>query len=63
MGGMTRFTTIEEFDEKMLCGNSTLAPRLVPAPVRVPQPQPRSNQSIYEVQKNLSRTSFQKYSS
>ena len=63
MGGMTRFTTIEEFDEKMLCGNSTLSPRLVPTPVRVPQPQPRSNQSIYEVQKNLSRTSFQKYSS
>ena len=63
MGGMTKFETLEAFDEKMLCGNSTINPRLAPVPVRVPQPQPELNRSIYEVQKNLAKTAFEKITS
>ena len=40
MGSMTTFGSIEEYNEKMLCGEPTLEPRLKPVPVRVPRPQP-----------------------
>ncbi len=63
MGSMTKFETLEEFDEKMLCGNTTITPRLSPVPVRVPLPQPQLNRSIYEVQKNISNASFETLSS
>ncbi len=50
MGSMTRFDDIEAYDKLMLCGSSTLEPRLAPIPVRIPQPQPELNRSIYEIQ-------------
>ena len=58
MGGMTRFEDIEAYDELMLCGVPTLAPRLADVPIRIPQPQPDRNRSIYEIQKNLSGSGF-----
>ena len=58
MGGMTRFETIETYNELMLCGAPTLAPRLADVPIRVPQPQPDRNRSIYEIQKSLSGSGF-----
>ena len=58
MGGMTRFEGIETYDELMLCGMPTLAPRLADVPIRIPQPQPDRNRSIYEIQKNLSGSGF-----
>ena len=58
MGGMTRFADIEAYDELMLCGVPTLAPRLADVPIRIPQPQPDRNRSIYEIQKNLSGSGF-----
>lgn len=58
MGGMTRFEDIESYDELMLCGVPTLAPRLADVPIRIPQPQPDRNRSIYEIQKNLSGSGF-----
>jgi ectoine hydroxylase-related dioxygenase (phytanoyl-CoA dioxygenase family) len=51
MGGMTKFESITEYDNRMLCGMSTLTPRLEPVSVRIPQPQPEKNRSIYEIQK------------
>ena len=55
---MTRFEDIEAYDELMLCGVPTLAPRLADVPIRIPQPQPDRNRSIYEIQKNLSGSGF-----
>ena len=54
MGAMTNFTSIEAYNELMLCGTPTIIPRLKEVPVRIPQPQPAKNKSIYEVQKALS---------
>ena len=52
-GGMTKFTSIEEYDDLILCGESVVAPRLADVPVRIPQPQPDKNKSIYEIQKGM----------
>ena len=59
MGSMTRFDDIESYDDLMLCGTPTLSPRLADVPVRVPQPQPDRNRSIYEIQKNLEQSGFE----
>ena len=50
MGSMTRFESISSYDGMILCGAPTLQPRLAPVPVRIPQPQPDLNRSIYEIQ-------------
>ncbi len=60
MGGMTRFSDIEDYDDRILCGSPTLAPRLQAIPVRIPQPQPEDAGSIYEVQGALRDRSFEK---
>lgn len=59
MGSLTKFSSIEEYDARMLCGAPTLEPRLEPVPVRIPQPQPGTYGSIYEVQKRLRARSFE----
>ena len=58
MGSMTRFDDIESYDDLILCGAPTLSPRLADVPVRIPQPQPDRNKSIYEIQKNLRQSEF-----
>lgn len=50
MGSMTRFDSIDGYDDLILCGSPTLEPRLQPVPIRIPQPQPELNRSIYEIQ-------------
>lgn len=60
MGSMTRFESIEDYDSRMLCGTPTLAPRLRDVPVRIPQPQPQLNRSIYEIQKGANKSAFSK---
>ncbi|MEM6635214.1 MAG: phytanoyl-CoA dioxygenase family protein [Pseudomonadota bacterium] len=60
MGSMTRFDSIEAYNEKMLCGAPTIEPRIAPVPVRIPQPQPESAGSIYEIQSGLKNRSFEK---
>lgn len=57
-GSMTLFNDIDEYNQRMLCGEPTLAPRLSDWPVRIPQPQPDSAWSIYEIQKNLKNKAF-----
>ena len=59
MGSMTAFDSLEDYNSRMLCGNTTITPRLAPVPVRIPQPQPDRNRSIYEVQSGLKRRSFE----
>ena len=52
IGGSTvTFGSLEEYDAKLLCGEPTIAPRLEPVSVRIPQPQPETLGSIYEIQK------------
>lgn len=58
MGSMTRFDSIDEYNERMLCGTPTLQPRLADVPVRIPQPQPEANRSIYEIQSRLKHRAF-----
>ena len=45
------FPSIEAFDALMLCGRSTLEPRLAPIPVRLPLPPAEGAGSIYEAQR------------
>jgi len=42
----------------LLCGQSTLEPRIVPVPVRASYPEPPTEGSIYEVQKAMGKRSF-----
>lgn len=58
MGSMTRWEGIEDYDTRMLCGKTTLNPRLKDIPVRIPQPQPDVPISIYEIQKGLKKRAF-----
>jgi len=59
MGSMTRWEGIADYDTRMLCGHSTLNPRLKNIPVRIPQPQPNVAISIYEIQKGLKNRAFE----
>ena len=58
MGSMTKWDGIADYDTRMLCGTSTLNPRLKDIPVRIPQPQPDVPISIYEIQKGLKKRAF-----
>lgn len=58
MGSMTTFGSIDEYNEKMICGDPTLEPRLADVPIRIPQPQPEKAGSIYEIQKGVAKQAF-----
>lgn len=59
-GAMSKWPSLEEYDKKLLCGSGTITPRLENVPVRIPQPQPESAGSIYEVQANAGNAAFAK---
>ncbi|MFT5116153.1 MAG: ectoine hydroxylase [Parasphingorhabdus sp.] len=61
-GGLSPFISLDEFNSRLLCGNSTNEPRLTPVPVRMPQPLPDNYGSIYEVQKKTSEPAFESIS-
>ncbi len=61
MGSMTSFASLEEYNERMLCGEPTITPRLRDVPVRIPLPQPEGRGSIYEIQKGLRNRGFSIY--
>ena len=50
-GSMTRFSTLEDYDSRLLCGEPTIQPRCEPVSMRLPIPQPAEAGSIYEIQK------------
>ena len=60
MGSMTNWFGIEDYNQRLLCGSPTLTPRLKDLPVRIPQPQPASAGSIYEIQEGLGKRAFEK---
>ena len=47
---LVNFTNLDEFDSRMICGEPTIEPRLVPVPVRMPLPPALNQGSIYENQ-------------
>lgn len=57
-GSMSPFESLEEYDSRLLCGEPTIEPRLVSLPVRIPQPQPATQGSIYEIQKAMAARNF-----
>ena len=59
MGSMTKWDGIEDYDTRMLCGETTKNPRLKDIPVRIPQPQPDVPISIYEIQKGMKKRAFE----
>jgi len=61
MGSMTSFGSLEEYNERMLCGTPTITPRLRDVPVRIPLPQPDARGSIYEIQRGLGNRGFSIY--
>ncbi|MEM7270455.1 MAG: phytanoyl-CoA dioxygenase family protein, partial [Pseudomonadota bacterium] len=58
VGGRGKWEGLEEFDERMLCGTSTLEPRVTPCPIRISYPDAPTQGSIYEVQKAMGRRAF-----
>lgn len=58
MGSLTTFNSLEEYNERMLCGEPTITPRLRNVPVRIPLPQPERRGSIYEIQKGAANRGF-----
>jgi phytanoyl-CoA hydroxylase len=50
---------IDKFDELLLAGAPTIAPRLAPVPVRLPLPPPEYQGSIYENQRTTGRRFFE----
>jgi len=50
-GSMGMFASLADFDKRLLCGETTIIPRVTDVPVRIPQPQPPTTGSIYEIQK------------
>ncbi|GAB4368673.1 MAG: hypothetical protein Kow00114_28030 [Kiloniellaceae bacterium] len=57
-GTMSRFESLEEYDSRLLCGSPTTTPRVTAVPVRLPQPQPPTVGSIYEIQKAMTARNF-----
>lgn len=47
---LVNFTSLEEFDSRMLSGQPTIEPRVMPVPVRMPLPPALNPGSIYENQ-------------
>ncbi|MEX2520180.1 MAG: phytanoyl-CoA dioxygenase family protein [Paracoccaceae bacterium] len=60
MGSDTKFASLDEYDERMLCGAPTDTPRLAPVPVRIPLPKPAKAGSIYELQSGLKKRAFER---
>ncbi|MEM8630878.1 MAG: phytanoyl-CoA dioxygenase family protein [Pseudomonadota bacterium] len=60
MGSMTSWESLEDYDSRMLCGTPTKDVRVAPVPVRIPQPQPGRNKSIYEIQSKFKKPAFEK---
>jgi len=58
-GSLTAWNGIEDYNTRMLCGEPTITPRLKDIPIRIPQPQPDTPISIYEIQKGLKKSGFE----
>ena len=55
---LVNFTTLEEFNSRMLCGEPTIEPRTEKVPIRMPLPPALNQGSIYENQTSAQRRYF-----
>jgi phytanoyl-CoA hydroxylase len=60
-GGFAPFSTLEEFNGRMIAGEPTIEPRLEKVPVRMPQPKPLDPSSLYQAQKGLGTRYFDQH--
>lgn len=58
IGSMTSCSRIEDDNSRMLCGETTLTPRLTDIPIRMPHPQPDVPISICEIQKGRKKRAY-----
>lgn len=58
VGGCGTWEGIEEFDQRLLCGQSTLEPRMESSSLSVAAPDAPTQGSIYEVQKAMGKRAF-----
>jgi len=58
MGALSKLSSIEEYNGRLLCGDGTLEPRLTNVPVRIPLPAPENFGSIYALQSKTKNPSF-----
>lgn len=59
MGSMTKWNGIADYNDRMLCGEPTLTPRVDSLGARIPAPLPTEEFTIYEVQKRLKARAFE----
>jgi len=57
---LVNFTTFEEYESRMLCGDSTIEPRVEKVPMRMPFPAALNPGSIYENQTSTQRRYFER---
>jgi phytanoyl-CoA hydroxylase len=55
---LVNWTSIEEFDSRMICGEPTVEPRTTPGHIRMPYPPALNQGSIYENQTAISKRYF-----
>lgn len=60
-GAFGPFTTLEEFNSRMIAGEPTIEPRLEKVPVRMPLPKPLDPSSLYQAQKGLGTRFFEEH--
>ena len=56
---LLRFSTLEELDSRMICGEPTIEPRTERVPIRMPLPPALAEGSIYENQTALRNRYFE----
>jgi phytanoyl-CoA hydroxylase len=57
---LTGVPDLADYESRMMCGRSTIEPRIVPAPVRMPQPPAPHQGSIYENQSSAKNRFFKR---
>ena len=57
---LVNFSTLDEFDSRMLCGEPTIEPRVEKVPMRMPFPPALNPGSIYEMQTSTQRRYFER---
>jgi hypothetical protein len=60
-GGFASFSTLEEFNARMIAGEPTIEPRMEKVPVRMPLPKPLDPSSLYQAQKGLGTRYFDQH--
>ncbi|HEX2113045.1 MAG TPA: phytanoyl-CoA dioxygenase family protein [Alphaproteobacteria bacterium] len=58
-GSFAPFSTLEEFNARMIAGEPSIEPRLEKVPVRMPLPKPLDPSSLYQAQKGLGTRYFE----